>query len=404
MDTFDGMKLHASIGGANHGRGQPATARGQVPAAPAGLQDTDLQTPVLTGNQVRHHRQLLPATISRLFAQPPATVNVTSREEVSSALGASLYMPALRPDLASRIADLGARVGVTSVVICLEDSIPDELLDDAEENLVRQVQLVEWSELPILVFLRPRSAGQLADLIERLGPGLSGITGFVLPKFTADKGEEWLDVIEHARDINPLLFAMPILEGPEVLYVADRTRELALLGEMFERRGELIASIRIGATDLSGLLGIRRSRSSSVYDIPSIAAVIGDILNVWGRPRSRHVVTGAVWEYYRQTAGSADLGLVREIERDIECGMLGKSVIHPSHVRVVNALLTVTWSDWTDAFSILSGPGGVSASAQNDRMNESKPHANWAARVLRRSHVFGVLREGVEPLELTRVV
>ncbi len=369
-----------------------------------GPHQLDVPLTELSGNQVRHHRHLLPSTISRLFAHPPATLNVTSRHDISSSLGASLYMPALRPDLASRIADLGARVGVTSVVICLEDAIPDEHLSAAEANLVRQVQLLEWSELPILMFIRPRSVGQLEDIVARLGASISSINGFVLPKFTAAEGERWLQAVDRARRVNPLLFAMPIIEGPEMIDVTDRTRELALLGELFERHADLIAAIRIGATDLSGLLGIRRGRSSSVYDIPPIAAVIGDILSVWGRTSSPHVVTGAVWEYYRHAADSADLGLVREVERDIECGMLGKSVIHPSHVRVVNALLTVTWNDWRDACSILDGPGGVSPSTQRDRMNESKPHAHWAARVLRRGHVYGVLREGMEPFELLSAV
>jgi len=361
-----------------------------------------LSTP--TGSQIRHHRQLLPSTIARLFAHAPGVVDLVGREEIATALGASLYMPALRPDLASRIADLGARVGVTSVVICLEDSIPDVLLEEAEENLVRQIQLLEWSELPIMVFVRPRSPNHLSRLAERIGIGLTGLTGFALPKFTAANGDEWLDVIECARSYNPLLFAMPILEGPEVLHIHNRSRELADLAELFDRRTEMIASIRVGATDLSGLLGIRRGRSSSVYDVPPVAAVVGDIVNMWNRPSSRHVVSGAVWEYYRQTIDSADLGLIREIERDIEVGMLGKSVIHPSHVRIVNAFLTVTWDDWTDACSILSGPGGVSASTRHDRMNESEPRGHWATRILRRGQVFGVLREDVESFELLSAV
>ena len=51
------------------------------------------------------------------------------------ALGATLYTPADRPNLAQDIRKQAAR-GCLSMVICLEDSIADDAVDSAETNVV----------------------------------------------------------------------------------------------------------------------------------------------------------------------------------------------------------------------------------------------------------------------------
>lgn len=355
--------------------------------------------------EIRHHRHLLPATMDRLFAHRPQPMDSAKRDDVASVLGASLYMPAHLAGIADRIGDLASRVGVTSVVVCLEDSVPDAMLASAEENLLAESGLLgRHDAAPVLVFVRPRSPEHLVSIAERLGQRLGNLAGFACPKFSGSTAAAWLDAIDVARQRSERLFAMPILEGGDVLFVETRRDELATIAAEVSRRAHLITAIRIGGTDLSGLLGIRRGRSSSIYEIPPVAAAIGEILNIWCRAGSTHVVTGPVWEYYRDGGENADLGLIHETERDIECGMLGKSVIHPSQVRVVNALLTVTWEDWADASSILESGGGASASVHRDRMNEAKPHLAWALRILRRSRSFGVLRDGVELHDLIAAV
>ena len=82
-------------------------------------------------------------------------------------------------------------------------------------------------------------------------------------------------------------------------------------------------------------------------------------------------------------------------------GLVGKTVIHPSHVRAVNALSVVTLEEYQDALSILRLAGnGASASSFGNKMNEPKPHRTWAERILARSRAFGVYAEGVSFVEL----
>ena len=89
-------------------------------------------------------------------------------------------------------------------------------------------------------------------------------------------------------------------------------------------------------------------------------------------------------------------GLIREVSLDRANGLIGKSVIHPSHVAAVNALSVVSHEEYLDAIDILgtSAGGGVASSAYGNKMNESKPHTAWARRTELRSRAFGVAQRG----------
>ena len=95
---------------------------------------------------------------------------------------------------------------------------------------------------------------------------------------------------------------------------------------------------------------------------------------------------------------------MREVVLDKATGILGKTVIHPSHVRPVHALYVVTHEEFTDAQTTLGMTGGgVTGSAYSNKMIESRPHARWAAHTLRRAEVFGVLREDRTFVDLLHV-
>jgi citrate lyase beta subunit len=188
-----------------------------------------------------------------------------------------------------------------------------------------------------------------------------------------------------------------------------------------------VLAVRIGATDLSGQYGLRRSREHTVYDLALIAGVIGDVVNALGRDDGGYLITGPVWEYFssserifkpqlrespfirhdepklRAELLAHDLdGLIREVSLDRANGLIGKSVIHPSHVAAVNALSVVSHEEYLDAIDILgtSASGGVASSAYGNKMNESKPHSAWARRTELRGRVFGVAHPDVSFVDL----
>ncbi|OPC80891.1 ATP/GTP-binding protein [Embleya scabrispora] len=383
---------------------------------------------------MRHFGYLDDAVRDHLFHREPETFDRDSDAGVlASALGATLYSPATRGTLATDIAKQAAR-GVTSMVLCLEDSIDDREVVGAEQNLVEQLAAFAGSgaEGPLL-FIRVRHPEQITDLAERLGDSLDVLTGFVLPKFEPDSGARYLKALDEAIAMSGRrLFAMPVLESPSIAYIEHRRAVLAELAELIAVHRERILAVRIGATDFQSAYALRRSRDLTAYDVHLVAQLIGDIVNVFGRADGTgHVISGPVWEYFPQGERlfkpqlrrtpfaeaedpeavelrtrliSADLdGLIRELELDKANGLLGKTAIHPSHVAVIHAMSVVTHEEYCDAGDILAesaAGGGVLRSAYTNKMNEVKPHRAWAQAVMRRARAFGVAREDVTFVDL----
>ena len=126
------------------------------------------------------------------------------------------------------------------------------------------------------------------------------------------------------------------------------------------------------------------------------------------------MISGPVWEYFRAPKemkfgeltkhGLEDYlmqrkplvnnevdGLLREVILDKANGFVGRTVIHPTHVKFVNALMAVTKEEYDDARQILGTGGGVVKGAGGNKMNEIRPHTNWAKKTYNRARAFGVI-------------
>ncbi|MFI9587457.1 HpcH/HpaI aldolase/citrate lyase family protein [Streptomyces sp. NPDC052236] len=380
---------------------------------------------------MRHFGHIAPAAQKGLFHQEPGEFGAdSSSRTLAAALGATLYSPATRPQLAADVVKQAGR-GVVSMVLCLEDSIDDREVEGAEANLVAQfTELDAWGGEPPLLFIRVREPAQIPDLVRRLGPAGRLLSGFVLPKFTEERGVPFLEALAAAEaDCGRRLFAMPVLESPELLHLETRTETLTGVARTVDKYRERVLAVRLGVTDFCSAYGLRRSPDMTAYDVRIVAAVIADVVNVLGRSDGTgFTITGPVWEYFRlqermfkpqlrrspflegraeelrTTLIEHDLdGLLREIELDRANGLLGKTCIHPSHVLPVHALSVVSHEEFSDAQDILRperGGGGVLRSAYTNKMNEVKPHRAWAERTLLRAEVFGVANEDVGFVDL----
>ncbi|MFV0461288.1 MAG: HpcH/HpaI aldolase/citrate lyase family protein [Actinomycetales bacterium] len=368
---------------------------------------------------MQHFAQLSSTARTQLFAKEPEPFTRSSpSRHLAMALGATLYTPATRNELATSITEQ-ARRGVTSMVLCLEDSISDRDVPMAEDNLVQALKDHAHAnhEGPLL-FVRVRSPEQVTALCRRLGDGLAALTGFVLPKFDELSGERYLRAViqaefDHARP----LYCMPVLESERVCLSEHRQACLTWILRTLRAHRDRILAVRIGATDISGVFGLRRQPDTTVYDLRVVALVLADIISYLGRADDGFVITGPVWEYFssaerifrprlrqtifaehqaeelRRRLMSRDMdGLIREVELDKANGIQGKTVIHPSHVPVVHSLFVVTHEEYADAKDIVAtaAAGGVAASGYRNKMNESRPHLAWARRTLARARAFGV--------------
>ena len=383
---------------------------------------------------MRHFGHIAPEQRRHLFHREPVEFTADSPARLlSTALGATLYSPATRPRLAEDVVKQAAR-GVVSMVLCLEDSIDDADVMDAEANLVRQFADLDALPGPApglpLLFIRVRTPQQIPDLVRRLGPAVRLLSGFVLPKFTEERGIPFLEGLAEAETASGRrLFAMPVLESPELLHLETRATTLDGIFRTVDKYRDRVLALRLGVTDFCSAYGLRRAPDMTAYDVQVVASVIADVVNVLGRADGTgFTVTGPVWEYFRvqermfkpllrqspfQEGRAVELrqallenrmdGLLREISLDRANGLLGKTCIHPSHVAPVHALSVVSHEEYSDAQDILRperGGGGVLRSAYTNKMNEVKPHRAWAERTLLRAEAFGVAGEDVGFVEL----
>ncbi|MGW7051314.1 HpcH/HpaI aldolase/citrate lyase family protein [Streptomyces sp. NPDC054887] len=379
---------------------------------------------------MRHFGHIPPSVRENLFHREPVVFDSGSpARTLAAALGATLYSPATRPRLADDVVKQAGR-GVVSMVLCLEDSIDDAEVAGAEENLVRQFAELDarGTELPLL-FVRVREPGQISDLVHRLGASARLLSGFVLPKFTEERGVAFLEALTAAEAASGhRLFAMPVLESPQLLHLETRAETLRGIARTVDKYRERVLALRLGVTDFCSAYGLRRAPDMTAYDVQIVAGVIADVVNVLGRSDGTgFTITGPVWEYFRVQermfkpqlrrspfVGQAEAlrasliehdmdGLLREISLDRANGLLGKTCIHPSHVLPVHALSVVSHEEYSDARDIVRPErdgGGVMRSAYTNKMNEVKPHRAWAERTLLRAEVFGVAREDVGFVEL----
>jgi citrate lyase beta subunit len=256
------------------------------------------------------------------------------------------------------------------------------------------------------------------------------LSGFVLPKFTEERGIPFLEGLSAAEAASGRrLFAMPVLESPELLYLETRAATLDGISRTVDKYRDRVLALRLGVTDFCSAYGLRRAPDMTAYDVQIVASVIADVVNVLGRSDGTgFTVTGPVWEYFREQermfkpllrqspfleGRAVELrqallenrmdGLLREISLDRANGLLGKTCIHPSHVAPVHALSVVSHEEYSDAQDILRperGGGGVLRSAYTNKMNEVKPHRAWAERTVLRAEAFGVAGEDVGFVEL----
>lgn len=294
-------------------------------------------------------------------------------------LGATLYLPATRTDLASVL--LGGRwPRLRSAVVCLEDSVrPDEVVRALTNLRDFAAALPDRAShaLP-LIFVRPRDADMLRRILTL--PGIEHVTGFVLPKATADSLPAYLSALAFDHHL-----LMPTLETREVFDGAEMRR---LREQLIAVQGRVLA-LRIGGNDLFQQLGTRRSAVRTAYEGPLgpvIAALVGTFA-----PHG-FALSAPVFEAFGNPALLAE-----EVARDLEHGLLTKTAIHPAQIDPIQDLYAVDAGDLVDARAMLD-PGSAAVFARGGTMCEPATHRRWAGTIVRRAEHFGVRREGAMAL------
>lgn len=333
-----------------------------------------------------------------------------------------MYMPGTK-DFLPKILNC-AMPGLTTMVFCFEDACAESDVPAAEENVLHTLDAIstaiengelEQDNVP-LIFCRVRNLEQFKSFAKRLTPHMAKVlTGINFPKFNSENGDAYFAYLKTlSTELGETLYGMPIIEDPRVAYKESRMQELISIRAILNKYYDYVLQIRVGGTDFSSCFGVRRGVDYSIYDIMTVRECLSDILNVFTR-NNEFVVSGPVWEYFRASkhmmfdelpkhtlddylmkrkplVNHEVDGLMREVILDKANGFVGRTVIHPTHIKFVNGLQAVTREEYEDAKQILSSSeGGVHKGKNANKMNEIKPHTNWANKIMMRSRAFGVI-------------
>ena len=320
-------------------------------------------------------------------------------------VGPLLYCPANRISITDSL--INERFGNRfSLALCLEDTINDDHVEEAEQILISSLSqiFIQHEQKPFYlpkIFIRVRNPQQIQRLTKALGQSIKIVTGFIVPKFSPDNAQSYIEQMILVNElVAKKLYMMPIYESPSIIDLRNRIDILYLLRDSLARIEDLILNIRVGGNDLCHMFGFRRHANESIHSIRPVSDIFSDIITVYGMD---YVISGPVWEYYAGDGWKE--GMIQEIREDRLCGFIGKTVIHPSQIPVVNRAYQVSRNDYLDARAILNWNADsaslVAGSKTRERMNEYKTHLNWAKKTVYLSEVFGIT-ESVLPFSRIR--
>lgn len=368
---------------------------------------------------MRHHRY---NPNFHFVKEPEEFSKYTNKDMLQYCLGATMYMPGTK-DFYQKIVEEDIP-GLTSLVFCFEDACPENMVEYAEKNVLNILDKLSTAiergefddkKLP-LIFCRVRNIEQFRHFASQLKKHhIRVLTGINFPKFKMVDGMQYMKELKALNQkFGEIIYGMPIIESEEVAFKETRINELLGIKSILDEYKDIVLQVRVGATDFSSCFGVRRGVDYSIYDILTVREILSDIINIFGR-NNEYVISGPVWEYFRvskqmmfEELPSHDVedcvlkripivnseidGLLREVILDKANGFIGRTIIHPSHVKYVNAMQAVTKEEYDDAIKILQNKqGGVFKGEKGNKMNEVKPHTNWAMKIYMKARAYGVI-------------
>ena len=290
-------------------------------------------------------------------------------------LGATMYVPAMHKDLSFILAGTkeisSALAQPRSLVICLEDAVREEDLEEAIERLELGLKYAKKTEQ--LHFVRPRNVEIFKKVMSM--KNIDVIDGFVLPKITHENIQDYLDVLPESHNF----MLMPTLETAEVFEISHMKRLRDILLPVQDK----ILALRVGGNDLLNCLGMRRPKSGTIYDTP-VGLAIHNLVQIF-KPAGFDL-TAPVFEIIDRM----EL-LEEEVKKDLMCGLVCKTAIHPSQIHIIEKHYEVNNQDIEMAEAILD-KDAPAVFRMHGTMCEPATHRKWAEQILIRLNVYGNLK------------
>ena len=183
---------------------------------------------------------------------------------------------------------------------------------------------------------------------------------------------------------------MPIIENSSLLQLADRYKRLDSLNKDLLTIRPNILNIRIGGNDFCKSQALRCSIDHNIYDFAPIASLLSDIAVTFNE---NFVVSAPVWNYFdTNTDDRWKSGMIAEIEKDKLNGFIGKTVIHPTQIEIVQEYMKVSRSDYNDAMLLKNTSDNdiLVVKGSNGNMLEHKTHMKWADKIIAMADAYGI--------------
>ena len=285
-------------------------------------------------------------------------------------LGAPLYMPGNRRDIIE-IANGDKYPMLRSMIFCTEDAVSTIDVESCVRHLGLCLQGFKESSHRYR-FIRARNPEILARLLAL--PHIENIDGFVLPKFNESVFHAYFDQLKHTP-----FKVMPTLETQDVFDSSAMTelRQALLATDIAER----IITLRIGGNDLMNLLGLRRTKTCTLYETP-LGNVISQLVTIF-KPYG-FSLSAPVFEYLNDAAT-----LQKEITLDLAHGLIGKTAIHPTQVPLIESAFAVAIEDYEMAHALCEKTAPA-VFRMHDAMCEVATHQQWAENILNRQYCYGL--------------
>ena len=136
--------------------------------------------------------------------------------EIYYSIGALLYCPANNEGIARSIIEekFGSNY---SLALCLEDTINDNFVKEAEAKLIKSLRKIYSSRqsssffMP-KIFIRVRNSEQISDIYTRLSQAQELVTGFILPKFDCESADRYIRAVKNInKESDRTIYMMTIL-------------------------------------------------------------------------------------------------------------------------------------------------------------------------------------------------
>jgi len=281
-------------------------------------------------------------------------------------MGATLYVPATHKHLFNVVID-NIYPHLKSVVICLEDSIAEDEVQDAMIRVEELLKIYQRKEL--LVFLRPRNIENLKKILEL--KHIKRVDGFVLPKITVNNLPTYLHLL-----INKDFHLMPTLETIDVF----NFNNLTIIRNMLDPFKDEIICIRVGGEDILNILHIRRTTTKTIYEYMPFNLIYSTIINIF-KP-CKYQVSAPVFNSFKES----DI-LIKELAEDTALGIFNKTIINPSQIDIIHNAYKVLNNDYIIAKELLNTTQAIIS--YNGSMYEKSTHLNWAKNIIRRENIYG---------------